>query len=475
MKILSVQAAPQGANQIRFISGSISKFVETNGSAGLHIGTGRQGDTLTQKRPKVSPLNQRKITIFLRKIISLAKQNKLKSIAVDWKDLRALADKKVSDRKLGEVAAVAWEMANFDFNVYKKEPEGGFDSVEEIFVVNAPKLARDGIARGELVAIEVNSCRALANTPGGDMTPKILANCAKTIAQGTKVSVQVLGRKEMEKLGLGAVVGIAKGSELEPQFIVMEYKGAAKAKKPVVLVGKGVTFDTGGLQVKPGDSMYEMHMDMSGGAAVMHAIVLAAKLKLKVNIVALIPAVENSLSGAAVRPGDILTSLSGKTIEILHTDAEGRVILADAITYAKRYDPKIVVDVATLTGASLVALGTEASAYMTNKDTLVPTLQRLGEESGDYVWPFPMWEEYEPLVKGNFADVANIPASGNSRHAGVIGGGMFLREFAKDLLCPWVHIDMAPRMTASKDEFLTKGAVGAPVRLLLGIIEEYGR
>ncbi|TSC69321.1 MAG: leucyl aminopeptidase, partial [Parcubacteria group bacterium Gr01-1014_56] len=226
---------------------------------------------------------------------------------------------------------------------------------------------------------------------------------------------------------------------------------------------------------KPGDSMYEMHMDMSGGAAVIHAVVLAAKLKLKVNVVGLVPAVENSPSGSAVRPGDILKSLSGKTIEILHTDAEGRVILADAITYAKRYDPKIVVDVATLTGASLIALGTQASAYMTNKESLVPTMQRLGEESGDYVWPFPAWEEYEEMVKGTFGDIPNISTAGNSRYGGVIAGGMFLREFAKELSCPWVHIDMAPRMTANANEFLAKGAVGAPVRLLLGIIEEYGR
>src|SRR3990167_1734499 len=312
MKILSVQAAPQGATQIRLISGSISKFVENNGSAGLHIGYGQK-----------KSLNHRKVTIFLRKIISLAKQNKLKSIALDWKELRALTDKKISDKKLGEVAAVAWGMANFDFNVYKQEPKEGFDSVEEIFIVGTPKLSCEGIICGELIAIEVNSFRALANTPGGDMTPKILADCAKTIAKGTKVSVQVMGRQEMRKAGMGAILGVAKGSELEPQFIVMEYWGNRKTKssgKPVVLVGKGVTFDTGGLQVKPGDSMYEMHMDMSGGAAVMHAIVLAAKLKLKVNVIALIPAVENSLSGAAVRPGDILTSLSCKTIEILHTD-----------------------------------------------------------------------------------------------------------------------------------------------------------
>ena len=284
-----------------------------------------------------------------------------------------------------------------------------------------------------------------------------------------------MGRQEIRKAGMGAILGVAKGSELEPQFIVMEYWGTAKNKKPVVLAGKGVTFDTGGLQAKPGDHMYEMHMDMSGGAAVIHAIVLAAKLKLKANVIALIPAVENSLSGTAVRPGDILTSLSGKTIEILHTDAEGRVILADAITYAKRYSPKMVVDVATLTGASLVALGQQASAYMTNKDTLVPVMQKLGEESGDYVWPFPAWEEYEEMTKGTFGDIPNISAAGNSRYGGVIAGGMFLREFAKDLDCPWVHIDMAPRMTATNSEFLAKGAAGAPVRLLLGIIEGYGR
>ncbi len=464
MKILAVQQVPKGNTLIRLVLGSITRFIEKEGVTVLHVGFG-----------PTKPLSQRKVVIFLRKIISLAKQNKLRSIAIEWSEVRKVADKKISDKKLGEILAVAFGMANFDFNVYKQEPKEGFDTVDEVALINAPKLAREGLVRGEVIAIEVNSTRALSNTPGGDMTPKILSEVAKTIAQGTKVSVQVLGRKEMEKLGMGAVLGIAKGSTEEPQFIVMEYKGAAQSKKPVVLLGKGVTFDTGGLQVKPGDSMYEMHMDMSGGAAVIHAVVLAAKLKLKVNVVGLVPAVENSPSGSAVRPGDILRSLSGKTIEILHTDAEGRVILADAITYSKRYDPKIVVDVATLTGASLVALGTQASAYMTNKESLVPTIQRLGEESGDYVWPFPAWEEYEEMVKGTFGDVPNISTAGNSRYGGVIAGGMFLREFAKELLCPWVHIDMAPRMTANANEFLAKGAAGAPVRLLLGIIEEYGR
>lgn len=464
MEIIYAPKDARAYTTITLIPGPISRFVEKEGSSSLHIGYG-----------SVKPLSLRTLTIFLRKVVTTSKQYTQKNIALSWKELRALADKKISDKKLGEVAAIAFHMADFDFTVYKKEPKDGFSVVEQVCIEDAPKNAQEGIARGEIVALEVNSCRALANTPGSDMTPKVLADTARTIVQGTKASVRVLGQDEMERQGFGAVLGVAKGSVLEPQFIVMEYWGTQKSKAPVVLVGKGVTFDTGGLQIKPGDSMYEMHMDMSGGAAVMHAVALAARLNLKTNVVGLIPAVENAASGSAMRPGDILRSLSGKTIEILHTDAEGRVILADAITYAKKYSPKIVVDVATLTGASLIALGTEASAFMTNKEAIIPKLQSLGEESGDYLWPFPLWDEYEDMVKGNFGDVCNIPANGNSRYAGVIGGGMFIYQFAKELECPWVHIDMAPRMTANKNEHLSKGAVGAPVRLLLAIIEAYGR
>jgi leucyl aminopeptidase len=464
MVITHTSSMPEGSTPVRLIPGPLSRFLEKEGSVSLLLGYGEK---------KTLPM--RKVILFLRKIIVSAKQNKLKNIALDWKEIRLIADKNISDKKLSEVAAIAFAMANFEFSVYKKEPSEGFDLIMDVSVMGAPKLARDGFARGEMIALEVNSCRALSNTPGGDMTPKVLANAARAVAQDTSIEVSVLGQKDMEKAGMGAVLGVAKGSIEEPQFIVMEYRGAKKSQKPVVLVGKGVTFDTGGLQVKPGDSMYEMHMDMSGGAAVIHAVALAAKLKLKVNVVGLVPAVENSPSGSAVRPGDILRSLSGKTIEILHTDAEGRVIMADAITYAKQFDPKIVVDVATLTGASLIALGLQASAFMTNKESLIPKIEELGEETGDYVWPFPAWEEYEEMTKGTFGDIPNISTAGNSRYGGVIAGGMFLREFAKELECPWVHIDMAPRMTATSSEFLAKGAVGAPVRLLLGIIEEYGR
>ncbi|HYF13214.1 MAG TPA: leucyl aminopeptidase family protein [Candidatus Paceibacterota bacterium] len=463
MTIRFEKAVPQGFTPIRLITGSISRYIERSGALELEIGFGPS-----------KGLSQRKTTTFLRKIITTAKQNKIKKAALDWREIRAVADKSISDKKLGEVMAVAFVMANFEFTTYKQKPEEGFSAVDDVVILNAPKATRDGVERGIIIGKEINATRVLANTPGGDMTPKVLANAAKEAVKGARVKVSILDAAQMQKIGMGAVLGIAKGSTEEPQFIVMEYQGTAKSKKPVVLVGKGVTFDTGGLNIKPGDSMYEMHMDMSGGAAVIHAVALAAKLKLKANVVGLVPAVENSPSGTSVRPGDILKSLSGKTIEILNTDAEGRVILADAITYAKRYNPKMIVDVATLTGAALIALGTHASAFMTNKDALIPALQTLGEESGDYVWPFPVWEEYEEMTKGTFGDIPNISTAGNSRYGGVIAGGMFLREFAKDLDCPWVHIDMAPRMTANPGDFLAKGAVGAPVRLLLAIIEEYG-
>jgi len=307
------------------------------------------------------------------------------------------------------------------------------------------------------------------------MTPSTLAEAAKRATEGTGAAVEVLGVPEMTKLGMGAVLGIGKGSSEEPKFIIVEYWGADKAEKPVVMIGKGVTFDTGGLNIKTGDGMYEMHMDMSGGAAVIHACVLAAKLKIKANVIALVPAVENAPGNNAVRPGDILKSLSGKTIEILNTDAEGRVIMADAITYAKKYNPEVVMNVSTLTGAALIALGMQASAIMTNDREFEDILRAKGEESGDYVWPFPLWDEYETMVKGHFGDVPNISTAGNSRYGGVIAGGMFLWQFAKDLGCTWAHIDMAPRMTSVPGEQLAPGAAGAPVRLLLSVISSYAK
>lgn len=442
---------------LRFIEGPLSRF------DGLSMLVG-YGD----KRA----LTARKMIPLLRKALQFARTNEAKAMSIDFKELRALAPKAITDADLAQTIAEAFVMANYEYTAHKTAPKGGFKSVNTVEVLNAPSAAvKNGFEKGRVIAQETNAARDLSNAPGADMTPEALADAAVKAAEGTPAKVKILGRAEMAALGMGAVLGVAKGSAEEPQFIVVEYWGTDRSKKPTVLIGKGVTFDTGGLQIKGGDHMYEMHMDMSGGAAVIHAVIAAAKLGLKKNVVALVPAVENAPASNAFRPGDILKSMSGKTIEVLHTDAEGRIILADALTYAKKYNPVSVVDVATLTGASLVALGTVASAFMTNKESLMEPIKKLGEESGDYLWPLPLWEEYNPMVKGTFGDVPNISTMGNSRYGGVIAGGKFLEVFAKELDCPWVHIDMAPRMTAIPEDCLAKGAAGAPVRFLVRFIE----
>lgn len=449
----------EGKNTFRnmgFIEGPLCRFDGLN----VLVGYG----------PK-KPLTARKFTILMRKAVQFAKQNRLKSFAVDFKQVRTFAPKIMHDADVAEAIAVAFMMANYEHNTYKTAPAEGFADIQTVEVSNASAAVKNAFARGSIIGTAVNEARELSNTPGGDMTPELLGQAAVDASRGTNVKVKILGRAEMAELGMGGILGIAKGSTREPQFIVAEYWGTERTKAPVVLVGKGVTFDTGGLNLKSGDGMYEMHMDMSGGAAVIHAIMLAAKLGVKKNVIALVPAVENSLDSAAVRPGDILKSMSGKTIEVLNTDAEGRVILADALTYAKRYNPLAVIDVATLTGASLVALGTVASAIMTNKEAALPKLTALGEESGDYLWPLPLWEEYDDMVKGTFGDVPNLSTMGSSRHGGVIAGGKFLEVFAKELDCLWVHVDMAPVMTSYQGDGLAKGATGAPVRFLLSFIE----
>jgi leucyl aminopeptidase len=463
----TLETTPRGYARVRLVREPVGsqRLVREGEILWLELGSG-----------KPQSMNRRKFVLLCRSIVRAARELKIKKVAVQF-DLTPELFKNLQDISPEEVSSIAaqnFEMANYEFVSHKTKPKEGWSDVEELAVCGRTYPSIEKAAKkGLLIGQEVNACRQLSNTPGGDMTPKILAAAAKKAVAGTKATVKVLGRKEMTKLGMGAILGIAKGSSEEPQFIVMEYTGGEKSQRPVVLIGKGVTFDTGGLNLKPGDHMYEMHMDMSGGAAVIHAVALAAKLGIKTNVVGLIPAVENAPGTDAVRPGDILKSLSGKTIEVVNTDAEGRVIMADAFTYSKRYDPRWVVDAATLTGAALSALGLQCSAVMASEQKFEDSLRKLGEESGDYVWPFPLWEEYESMVKSDFADIPNIPTSGNSRYGGVIAGGMFLREFAKELNCPWAHLDIAPRMTSAPGDFLAKGAAGAPVRLFLKLIESY--
>lgn len=442
---------------------SVRRFVRENGVELLEMGAG-----------KGSEMNTRKFITLCRSIVQTAKQHQLKKIAIQFDTTPSLFTnlQHLTPERISEIAAENFEMANFEFNVFKTKPKEGWKEVTEIMLCGKSSKSIEAAAKkGQLVGQAVNACRTLANTPGGDMTPRGLARAAKAAAKDLPITVKTLGRAEMEKLGMGSLLGVAAGSSEEPTFTIMEYKGSAG--KPIVLAGKGITFDSGGLNLKPSGSIYEMHMDMSGAASVIHTVALVARLGIKKHVIGLIPSAENMPSGAATRPGDVLRSLSGKTIEVLNTDAEGRLVLADALTYAKRFKPSVVLDAATLTGAAHVALGNYASALMTRDQELEDMLVMLGEESGDYVWPLPLWDEYEPCLKGGFADLTNIATGAAGRYGGAIEGGMFLWQFAKELECSWAHIDIAPRMVSAPGDELAKGAAGAPVRLFLRFIESW--
>lgn len=467
MKILCKKSFSSGKDVVRFT------FVQQKESLDEFIV--ERGKKVLRMHAPDGQLFRRSYISLIRRMVVAAKKHRIKKFSLSLKELKLSKD--ISFFEAGTLFAENALMADFEFTHFKTSPKKDAHRVEEIIVVDVEDSAfSTGVSRGLVVGEEVNGARVLSNTPGGDMTPTVLGKRAKEIARSLPIRVTVLGKREIERHKMGAILGVAKGSKEEPKFIILEYRKGGPKEKPVVLIGKGVTFDTGGLNLKPTGSISDMHLDMSGGAAVIHAIVVAARLKLKKNIVGLIPAVENMPSGESYRPGDILKSMSGKTIEVLNTDAEGRLILSDALTFAKRYTPKLVVDVATLTGAALVALGQRASALFTKEKELESKFLKLGEESGDYLWPLPLWEEYEEDIKGNFADLANIPPNG-SNYGGAINGATFLYQFVKDKkskpLYPWAHIDIAPRMTSIPSDLLAKGAAGAPVRLLVKLLESH--
>lgn len=363
-------------------------------------------------------------------------------------------------------------MGQFEYTTYRTPPKEGWPEVKTVSLAvpdDKKTEARQEIAEGAIIGEEVNATRDLANTPGSDMTPAALAAAAIAVAKKTGIKVKILNEHDMKRLNMGGVLGVARGSSEKPRFIIMEYSGGRKKQKPLVLVGKGVTFDTGGINLKPEQYMYEMHMDMSGGAAVIHGIAAIARLNLPVTVVGLVPAVENMPSGSSYRPGDLLKSMSGKTIEVLNTDAEGRVILADALTYALRYKPGLIADFATLTGAAHVALGNYASALFTNREDLTEKLMGIGNSSGDFVWPLPLWDEYLTEIKGTFGDIANMAK--NDRYGGAIHGAKFLEQFVEQT--PWAHIDIAPRMTTVASDHLAKGASGVGVRYIVELAREY--
>lgn len=318
------------------------------------------------------------------------------------------------------------------------------------------KAAETALRQGQAIANGMSLAKDLGNLPGNVCTPTYLAGRATDLAKSHKLQIQVLEKKDIEKLGMGSFLSVARGSHQPPKFIVLEYK-KGKKEKPIVLVGKGITFDTGGISLKPAPEMDEMKFDMCGAASVLGTLQAVAELNLPLNVVGIIPTTENMPGGAATKPGDIVTSMSGQTIEVLNTDAEGRLILCDALTYAERFDPEAVIDIATLTGACVIALGHVASGLYSNDNKLADKLLDAGNYAYDRAWHMPLWEDYQEQLKSNFADLANI----GGRPAGSITAACFLANFAHKY--KWAHLDIAGTAWRSGKE---KGSTGRPVPLL---------
>jgi leucyl aminopeptidase len=324
------------------------------------------------------------------------------------------------------------------------------------------------VERGRIVAEGQLLVRDLASTPGDELTPSALAETAARLASENKVKCRVLDEKAIEKEKMGALLAVARGSVQPPRFVILEYNGGRAGQKPVVLVGKGITFDSGGISLKPGQDMWEMKGDMTGAAVVISAIITAARLRLPLNLVALAPAAENMPSGKAIKPGDIVTSRKGLTIEVINTDAEGRLILADALDYADKFRPQAVIDVATLTGAALYVLGYSGAPFFTNRPELSRRISRASDVTGERTWAMPIWDDHRELMKSPIADLANT----GGRPAGTITAAAFLENFIGDW--PWAHIDIAYVDLEPKGRpYIPKGATGIGLRLLIEVLSRW--
>lgn len=354
--------------------------------------------------------------------------------------------------------------ALYRFDLFKtdKEPE---PKLKELIIVlpdaSQQKACELSMSQGQAIANGMHLTKDLANLPGNICTPEFLANQAKSLAKSfSSISCKILEEKDMLKLEMGALLGVAQGSAEDPKLICLEYKGGRKNAAPIALVGKGVTFDTGGNSLKSPDSMVGMKYDMCGAATVLGTLHAIAELKLPINVVGIIPAVENMPGGNAYKPEDILLSMSGLTIEVISTDAEGRLILADALTYCERFKPAAVIDIATLTGAVVIALGTHATGLLSNDEDLAKDLLHAGVESNDRAWQLPLWDEYQEQIKSPFADISNT----GGRSAGTITAGCFLSRFAKKF--KWAHLDVAGT-AAMMFNPAERAATGRPVPLLV--------
>lgn len=376
----------------------------------------------------------------------------------------------LSDNPETEASIVAQSITASAYN-YKKHNSNKSSDLESVVFWTDDQLTSNaveaGLNYGAAVGDGMNIAKQLGNLPANICTPSYLADQAielgKKKLKNASITTEILDRADMQKLKMESLLSVAQGSDEPPKLIVINYQGAEPSKKPVVLVGKAVTFDTGGISLKPGRGMDEMKYDMCGGASVLGVIKALTQLQLPVNVVGIIPATENMPNGRATKPGDVVTSMSGQTIEILNTDAEGRLILCDSLTYAAKFDPDTVIDIATLTGAVISALGKVASGVLSNDQQLADDLINCGTQSADPVWQLPLWEEYDDLLKSNFADMANI----GGPQAGTITAGCFLARYTKDY--SWAHLDVAGTAWLSG---ANKGATGRPVPLLMEYLRQ---
>ena len=405
----------------------------------------------------------------MRSVVDRVKKHGQEKVSFDYSQVKDIFVEGLSDYDRAKIFVENLFIGEYKFDKYLSKKEG---RISEIIIFGDFSLEdKKAFTEAEIISLGVNKARDWSNEPGGFMTPTVLAKQTKDIFKGIKnIKVKVLEDSETRKLKMGLYNSVGEASIEKSKFIIVEYFGGKKSEKPTVLIGKGVTFDTGGVNLKQ-DGGKDMHMDMTGGATVLSALFVAAKLDIKKNIVVLVPAAENAISGSATRVGDIITSLSGKTVQIMNTDAEGRLVLADAITYAKRYNPKTVIDVATLTGASLMAVGQRASVVMSNDSSLEKNIREKGEKVGDYFWPLPLWDEYGEHMKSKFADLSNLS---DVKWGGAITAGIFLGEFVKDLgkNVSWAHLDIAPREQSIPSDILESGATGEPVKMLVELLKD---
>jgi leucyl aminopeptidase len=347
------------------------------------------------------------------------------------------------------------------------------DNLRELAILasgsTTQRALESGVQRGQILAEAVNMARDLSNSPGNEVNPSYLAKQAQEIAAKTTLRCHVLDVDGIREHQMGCLLGVAQGSEQPPAFIILEHAPKGAREKPIVLIGKGITFDSGGISIKPAANMEDMKMDMSGGAAVLGTMQALAQLGYPRRVVGLVPASENLPNGNAVKPGDILRAMSGKTVEVINTDAEGRLILADALAYAvQEFKPACMIDLATLTGAVVVALGSQATGMMGTDKAMMDRLRAAGEYSAERVWELPLYEEYSKQIKSDFADIKNVS---NNREAGSIIGGAFLKEFVGDT--PWVHLDIAgTAWTRENKPYIPKGATGVGIRLLVKTLED---